>query len=410
MKYQRCLITGALMVAAVSAGAQTAEMLDPAIDDLRPADLVSADQVRAATSLNRATRTVRFSRAVSDSGSDAPAPYTAESRQYWHDTDTDVLRDGLTLPLSAPGAVIRISPLADSTLPALSVKSLELVLDGKPLDPRRDLDQIADGRALREAGLSVTPGSVAFRLHADAGAGDLRIRLTDHYRSMQSEPLVVHVFEPRSTVIARVTLPRQDFLAGETLRLDLALENGDRALEPDSVQAVITDPSAGNAWPLSLAADGRSLQGTLPAGEAGHPAGLWEARVYVEGEHEGLRVRRDIPVAFGVTLATARLDGSASVIAGGGLDIGLGVDVAQAGRYQVSGTLYGTSGDGQPVPVARAETAAWLDAGTGQLSLAFDDLPEGISGPLELRGLRLADQGRMGLLEYRGRAVTIRLD
>lgn len=410
MTFNRFLITGTLLAVAATAGAQTADMHAPAAGDLRPAQLVDADQVRAAEPLNRSTETVHFARAVTTAGSDAPAAYTAESRQYWVDTDTDGLRDGITLPLSAPGAVIRISPLESADLPPVDIKSLDLALDGKPLDPRRDVDQIASGRQLREAAFSVTPGSLAFRLNDGAGAGELALRLRAGYRSRTNVPLVVHVFEPRSPVVARVTLPRQDFLAGESLGLDLALVAGDRALEPDSVQAVVTDPSAGHAWPLSLAADGRSLQGTLPAGEAGDPAGLWEAQVYVEGRHDGLRVRRDIPVAFGVTLATARLAGSARLNVEGGLDVELGVDVAQAGRYQVSGTLYGTHAGGQSVPVARAETAAWLEAGKGELVMAFDTPPEGISGPLELRGLRLADQGRMGLLEYRERAVTISLD
>lgn len=407
----RCT-TCLLLTVAATAGAQTMDMLSPEPGDLRPESLITAERAAAADSLNRATETIRFAQPVgadpAAAGAEGLKPYVAESRQYWTDADPADLESGVELPLSAPGALVRITPLETAGKTPLDMRQFELTLDGRPLEPRHDLELITTGGQLRAAALNVPPGSIAFRLRASAGAGLLTVRSTAGLSGRGKHPLVIHVFEQDSPVVARVSLPRQDYLAGESLHFGLDLTDGDRVFEADSIQAVVTDPSARSTWALSTTENGRTLEGELPATEAGHPAGLWEAQIYLTGTIDGMQVRRDIPVAFAVTLPTARLNGQAAPIGDDGLTIGLGVEVAQAGRYQVSGTLYGSDGTGQSVPVARAETAAWLDPGNGELGLDFaDTLLEGFSGPWTLRDLRLADQGRLGLLEYRRQAVTV---
>lgn len=419
MKICNSLSAGLLLaLAAATAGAQTATLLPADTGDLRPAGLATADRAVAAESLNTSTETVSMARSLDGdtvaAGSAAPRPFMAESRQYWVDATTTGLANGVDLPLSAPGALIRISPLEADGKVRLDPRQLELTLDGRPLQLKRDLELVTTGKQLRAASFQATPGSIAFRLRDAAGAGVLTLRSRRAGADIDSRsetPLVIHVYEPDSPVVARISLPRQDYLAGEAVRFDYELASGGDTLAVDSLQAVITDPSAGQSRTLTRSADGTALTGTLPDDTAGHPAGLWEAHVYLEGTVNGLRVRRDVPAAFGVTLPTARLDGRASAATGDGLRIGLGMEVAQAGRYQVSGTVFGTAAGGELVAVARAESAGWLNAGSGELALEIDaGKLAGYSAPWEVRGLRLADQGRLGLLEYRQRAVTVSAD
>ena len=79
-------------------------------------------------------------------------------------------------------------------------------------------------------------------------------------------------------------------------------------------------------------------------------------------------MQRDARTAFAVAIASARLDGRIERImhgarAAGGVTARVGVEVADASRYQLAGVLYGTSTDGRLKPVAIAHAAAWLGIG-----------------------------------------------
>ena len=60
--------------------------------------------------------------------------------------------------------------------------------------------------------------------------------------------------------------------------------------------------------------------------------------------------------------------------------------------------------------VALGQSAAWLEAGKGQIGLSFDTdvvAASGLHAPFEVRDLRLVDQATMSLIERRGRAVVV---
>ncbi len=90
--------------------------------------------------------------------------------------------------------------------------------------------------------------------------------------------------------------------------------------------------------------------------------------------------------------------------------VALGVEVAAPGRYDVRGVVYGRDATGQARPLALAQSAAWLDAGRGELALDVDAgliAKSGLAAPFELRDVRLMDQGRMGLLQRQEVALTL---
>ena len=94
----------------------------------------------------------------------------------------------------------------------------------------------------------------------------------------------------------------------------------------------------------------------------------------------------------------------------GGIDIALGVDVRSGSRYAVSAVLYGRGADGRAQPVAYAQSAAWLENGSGELRLHFDPASlQGAAPPYELRDLRLQDQPAVGLVERRAQALRFSL-
>ncbi|NJL29969.1 MAG: DUF4785 domain-containing protein, partial [Thermoanaerobaculia bacterium] len=76
----------------------------------------------------------------------------------------------------------------------------------------------------------------------------------------------------------------------------------------------------------------------------------------------------------------------------------------------VSGLLYGTDAEGQLRPMAEAQSAAWLEPGSAKLDLVIDRSAvtgATLKAPFELRGLRLVDQSRMGVLHQQAQALVI---
>lgn len=334
-----------------------------------------------------------------------------ESRSFWLDVTGADLDRGIALPLSAPGAVVRVSALDASAQVFLTPDRLRLALDGR--DPTADFgpDQIATGADMREQGMRVPNNTLAFRLHERSGAGNLMVQIAG---LPSDEALVVHVYEPNSPVLARLALPRHNFLSGEVLKFDLDLGQGRQAMNAHSIQAILSSPDASETWPIQTARDGSLsllIEQAPVSSRATVGQGLYEAHVYIEGNFHGQTIRRDLTLAFNIAPATARFSGQAMRAQGaGGLEIELGIETAAAGRYQLNAEVLGTNARGELEVLGFVQSAAVLDAGGGQISLNIDSdmlSSSGLSAPFEIHNLQLLDQGRMSLLEHRSRAMRI---
>ena len=417
MKIQKTLIASLLLGAASLLQAEIS-WLEPSDADLRALAL-EANVRSIPASLHQETSPLQFawSPAQAFKGRRPAAGPTeqthrgalSESRAFWMDvTGTDLAR-GVTVPLSAPGAVIRISALDASARLSLNADRLQLRLNGRDARAEFGPEQIAIGEDLRDQGMRVPDNTLAFRLPENSGAGALTVQIAG---VPEEQALVIHVHEPNSPVLARLSLPRHNFLSGEPLQFDLDLGQGRNAMTVRSIQAVLSSPDAQETWPLQLAGDGSLQIRQAPlASRSTVGQGLYEAHVYIEGSFQGQNIRRDLTLAFNIAPATARFSGQVSRNPRSpGLNMALGIETAVAGRYQVNAELLGTNARGQLEVLAYVQSAAVLEAGRGQLSLNIDPKllnSSGLSAPFEIRNLALLDQGRMSLVEHRARALRI---
>lgn len=331
----------------------------------------------------------------------ASTPYASVSRSYWQQVDGAQLQRGLELPLTAPDAVIQLSPAAGAR--AVPAQSLQV------RDPagRSSVARAVDARQLQDAGMPVGEGSSMLRTGTGSAAGNYRLQ------SAQAQGrYVVQVLEPNSPLRLEVQASQAQVLAGGSVQLRARLlEDG---ASPAQLQArrgglggeaLLVAPD-GRSWPQRLL---RTTDGSLHAqvripAEASNTQGLWELQVFAQADG----VLRDGKVAFAVARPTARFVGQATPDQAS-RRVALPLQVAAAGRYEARGTLHATGPDGQLRPVAQAHAAAWFDGpGRGQLVLPFDQaaLPAGFGAPFELRELQLHDQSRMAPIE--SRAVALR--
>lgn len=335
-----------------------------------------------------------------------PAPFVKESREYWTDVSEAQLRAGVKLPTTAKEALIRLSPHGGNGA-ALDGASVLVRAGGRQRTAADATTQIADATALRNAGMDVPGGTVVMKLKADVGTGSTEIAAPN-----ARGRYLVHVFEPQSDFVFKLNAERDNIVAGEALRFVATLDGADKARRLQVVEGVISAPD-GHTQPLSFArqADGRFVATVTPdAAHAGGP-GLWEVHAFASGVQRGQDALRDAKSAFGVAIPTARFDGVLSRDDGNDdLALRVGVEVATASRYQVSGVVYGTAADGSLQPAAMAQSAAWLEAGHGSVRLGVDKASlgaTGLSAPYELRDMRLVNQADLSLLERRSIGTKI---
>lgn len=335
-----------------------------------------------------------------------PQPFARASREYWTDVSATEMQRGVELPLSAPGAVIRVSP-SDPKGGRLEAAAVNVRIHGQTLAGERAASTVGDVAALRATGMAVPDASLVMQLRPELGAGPMTLQAPG-----ARGRYVVHVFEPKSTLVVTAKADRDDLLLGQRLHLRVAMKDGDRPRPLQSVGGFLRAPD-GRTTLLDYRAntDGSFSTDVAPVQPSSTP-GLWELHSFTIGDDgHGNAVRRDTTSVFAVATPDAKLDGTADTRRAGrhGIDIALGVTVDSASRFAVSGVLYGRDASGRLVPGAYAQSAAWLTPGKRQLVLRFDPSSlTGIGAPYELRDLRLQDQPAISLVERR--ALALRFD
>ena len=320
-----------------------------------------------------------------------PPPHLAESREYWQTVDGAQLRKGVDIDLSAPGALIRVSPARGAG--KLTPADLQLASNGRAAR----LERTASDAELQAAGMDVEAGTAMVRVGRENARGRYQLRIPN-----ATGRYVVHVFEPDSTVVLKARANRNHAVVGDTVTVDIALSDAGRTIAGNA-EALLVTPD-GNSQPVAVTRtrDGRlSASVRLPAIATTTP-GLWELQVFASGD--GLQ--RDARTAFAVAQPTARFKGNHAFNTQL-LRVALPVEAGSPGRYEARGTLYASGPDRVLHPVAQAHVAAWFEPGDGLLVLDFDrgHLPAGHGAPFEVRQLELHDQTRMTPLEIRGRGA-----
>lgn len=317
-----------------------------------------------------------------------PAPHLAESREYWQTVEGADLGNGVDIELSAPGALIRVSPGRG----ARRLTANDLQLSGNGRSAR--LEKTASDAQLQAAGMDVEAGTAVVRVGREHARGRYQLRIPQ-----ASGRYVVHVFEPDSPVVLTARANRNHAIVGETVTVDIALSDAGSAIAANAEALLVAPDGVSQPMAVSRGRNGRlSASVRLPAMATATP-GLWELQVFASGD--GLQ--RDARTAFAVAQPTARFKGTHAFNAQL-LRVALPVEAGSPGRYEARGTLYASGSDRVLRPVAQAHVAAWFQPGNGMLVLDFDrkHLPAGYGAPFEVRQLELHDQTRMAPLEIRG--------
>lgn len=405
MNFKRTLIASALL-ASLSAGAAEWTLPSPGVDDTVPT-VLSASATKASVSAP-----VEFAWRLDPAAPLAavPAPHQARSREYWDRRGADEIARGVPIPTTAAGAIVRLSPVSGAATRAIEAREVVLRKDGRSYANGEGMRSVADSEAL-EKGLAPFPaGSTVFRIDPALGSGAFEIQVP-----AASAEVLVHVFEPTSTLQLQLEADRVAYQAGASIRVSAALLEGEAARAVDRIEGLVTSPG-GQVREIRFVADkSGTYRAELPADFAAEASpGLHEVQVFAGAETAHGRVLRDARTAFAYTVPGARLTGAVRNVPARMRDpfvyLEFDVEVAAPGRYQLGGVLHGTDAQGALVPVAIAQSARKLDTGVHGMTLLYGpDVLDGLAvgAPWEIRDLQLINQVDMGLQEQRVRGLKI---
>lgn len=333
-------------------------------------------------------------------------PFTRSSREYWMDVSATELQRGVSLPLTAPGAIIRLSP-SHPIGGKLNPGNVRLQLGRQSMNLSQATSQLADAPSLQAAGMDVPAASMVMKLKPELGSGMATLQAPD-----ASGRYVIHVFEPESSLAVTAQADRNDLLLGGHVHVQVNMHDADKNAPLAAVGGFLRAPD-GSTTVLDYQRQGDGSF-TVDAQPRNIPTalGLWEVHTFTAGiDANGDEVRRDTTTVFSAATPTAGFSGIAKTSAARdhGIDISVGVTAQSSSRFAVSAVLYGRDPSGEMVPAAFAQSAAVLRKGDGQLVLHYDRTSlKGVGAPYELHDLRLQDQPALGLIERR--ALAMRFD
>lgn len=343
-------------------------------------------------------------------------PFVARSRSFTLEVSAAELVAGVTVPTVHPGAVVRLVPTFAGVAPAGPATALDpgklVITDPAGVEHGHGaaLSLPVGPEALRATGVPFAPGTLAFRLAEEQGAGAFVLRAPT--LEAAGPGYRIHVFERDSDLVLSLATLSDAYLAGDTVRAVAELRGSGPAPVIDAIEARVVSPSGRHqALTLRREAPGRFAGEIVLDSDEPMADGPWQIAARVRGSWNGLAVDRDAHTSFGYAVPTARLTGQVGVERDGdALALTLGVETATPGRYEVRGVVFGTDAGGGLRPLAVGHSAAWLPAGVGALSLQFDARTmrsSPLGPPYELGDLRLLDQRRLGLLHRQARGVSI---
>ncbi|ASK68674.1 DUF4785 domain-containing protein [Shewanella bicestrii] len=344
----------------------------------------------------------------------------SQSDEYWLNVTGAELNAGVQLNLSQAGSLVRIAPRGDVSTGALmhadavapervQIQRIGQTPQGKNASPQATeslVKSLVSADALASVGLA--DDSSALQMSEKATAGEYRLQV--------SQPLVakanylVNVKEKGSPYQLSIKAPSAIAADAQTVGVKLALSQSDNQFAP---QAKLKQAD-GTEQALAMVKQGDEWQALVPADLplASSNAGLSEIEVTVQTLVDGRPVQRTVKTAFKSYVNSASIKPEVLTVWDKGVpnQANFELDIAEAGRFGLSGVLTGTNAEGEKVAIMRTQAATWLTPESPKLKLMFDPTliqASGLQPPFELNELELQDQGQMARLSFQANALVL---
>lgn len=325
--------------------------------------------------------------------------HSQKSNKYSVRTTLHQLNQGVALQTLAPGAIIRVSPVAPEA---------RLNLNFNLKTPNHQVFALKDASALfaKDDGLNESAFAgesiMAMQLKPELGSGRF-ILTSDLVKGHEQDVYIIHVFDQGSNAYLTVSTDKARYHYGDELVATFSLRDDAVGYPIDVITANLVTPD-GNQRPLSLEKVSWDVYQAklMLRSEKGFHGENWYIEAQVDTDVGGRNVKRQAHTAFSYTIPSAAVRSIKRNNPAEPFKFTAQVEVATGSRYALQAVLFATDDQGKVVPVDTVQSAAWFATGVNELNFSFN--PEESTqykAPYFLGALQLTDYGQLkAVYEY----------
>ncbi|HAT8591746.1 TPA: DUF4785 family protein [Legionella pneumophila] len=300
------------------------------------------------------------------------------------------LQRGVIISTLAPGAVVRITPLQNKSIPELLIKT-----------PKNQLLPLKEASSLYnqddEVGnnpLAITKHQAMLQIKPELGYGKFILKSKD-ITNKNADTYMISVLDKFSITYLEVETDSLHYQYGDKLKATISLHNDITEYDVNDVDARLVGPK-GQVISLNLTKlKSNVFEGTATLDSELNDRGEnWYLETDVQTEYGQEIIRRSGHTAFSYSIPSASLM-NVKKLSSKPLTFVVTVDVATASRYALQSVLFQKNGKGEARPIQTSQRAQWLEPGKHVLQFTFDNHNQLSDDNLYLGYLRLIDYGQL---------------
>lgn len=325
---------------------------------------------------------------LSDSTLNHEVSNMQKSYGYKERISLEQLRAGVAVTTLAPGAVIRITPLQNKSVPQLMLKT-----------PANKLLSLKDASSLysqdEELGESMLSSNhqTMLQIKPELGAGKFIVKGKD-FNSTNADAYMISVLDKFSSTFLQVETDSLHYQYGDTVNATITLEDYVN-YDIYDINATLIGPDS-QVIPLKISKikHNQFAASTVLNSETNDHGENWYIEVDTQSENGQEILKRGGHTAFSYSVPSASLL-NVKKLSSSPLTFVATLDVATASRYALQTVLFRKNGLGEPKPIETSQRAQWLEPGKQVIQFTFDNAHQLSEDNLYIGYLRLIDYGQL---------------
>lgn len=300
------------------------------------------------------------------------------------------LQHGIIISTQAPGAVVRITPLQNKSIPELLIKT-----PGNQLLTVKEASSLYNqDEAFGNHPLAITKHQTMLQIKPELGYGKFLLK-SKNINTKNSDSYMINVLDKFSITYLQVETDSLHYQYGDKLTASISLHNDITEYDVNDIDARLVGPQ-GQVVPLKLTKiKSNEFEGTATLdSELNDHGENWYLETDVQTEYGQEIIRRSGHTAFSYSIPSASLM-NVKKLSSKPLTFVVTVDVATASRYALQSVLFQKNGKGEARPIQTSQRAQWLEPGKHVIQFTFDNSNQLSEDSLYLGYLRLIDYGQL---------------
>lgn len=298
------------------------------------------------------------------------------------------LRQGVALSTRAPGAIVRISPLDNTSVPVL-----EITTPQKQTLSLKDASALyAEDEAARES-LMGLENQTMLQLKPELGFGNFILQSKNSTKD--TNKYLLHVFDKFSLIALQIEPSALHYQYGEQFKAIVSLQDSDAEYSAEDLIVSLIAPDEA-LYPVKVTKIKRNkFQVSAPLlSELNTHGDNWYVEAELSSGQDQDFVRRIARAAFSYSIPSASLVSIKKVFSKP-LTFETTIYAATASRYAIQAVLFHQNKYGQNVPIETAQSAQWLRPGKQTIQFRFDNSNHLAEDKLSVGYLHLTDYGQL---------------